>query len=519
MVARFRPLLPRSFGVTHPQRTYLLAVLVAAFLPAWLLAASNRAPGPVPRRTASAVPDSLFKRARITKAKSATACKAALDSAEEKGFDGVDTDVKRLPPDARDTARRQAYLKVGAGYKAAAQICVRRFQLATADSTDVQALIELYSTLGMESRIPAALDRRIVLATTTELRAERMLKAVEWYSRFDSTPGRAGEAEPYVARIDALGDSALVARIEAHAVVARLLSVYHPTDPRARVHADQALALARSLAPDARNKKIHQGRGAYVTAVTTAADEDASNGDYKTALALLNEAIATMGDTATSSEVKDMLRSFRRYALVGTPALPVGGEHWINAPVGTTTMPYRGRVTMLEFTTTWCVWCKKGYPAMRHLAAKYQAQGYHPIFVSLIEGTGMDKPAIVDSELAYDRKHWVDGDSIAFPIAIYDTKVVVRPPPKKDSTSKRDSVSAKADKVETDSAADSTDEERQHRGRPLFFSEYLVDGYPLYYFIDKNGIIRDVELGYSTDMEQRFAGIIERLLAEPGPAQ
>jgi thiol-disulfide isomerase/thioredoxin len=485
-----------------------------ALIPAILLGAQFSERVAARQRTGGGSPDSLFKRAGIRKAKTATACEAALDSASNSAYMQVEADINMLPADARDTASYREYAAITANKKAAAATCARRFKLATADSSDLHALVGLYDNAGMDPQLQAALDRHIALATSTEAKAEALLDAVGHYATYDTTPGRTARAEPYVAQLDALGDSAQGERVEAHAMVSGSRKFYDAADPLAR---SQALSLARALPPEDRTKTYHQGHGAYVAGLTAAAEEDASNGDYKTALAILNEGIANMGDTSKSYEVKGMLSSFRRYALVGTPAPAVTPEHWINAPDGTTTLPYQGHVTMLEFTTTWCHWCKKGYPAMRRLAAKYQSHGYQPMFVSLIEGKGMNKPDTIDAELAYDRKHWVEGDSITFPIAIYDTKFVIVPPSKNDFASKPDSVAGKPLRVPKDSTGDSTRAAApQRREEPIVFKEYLADGYPTYYFIDKNGIIRDIQVGHREDLEQRFAGIIERLLAEAG---
>ena len=502
--------------MTHSRRTCLHAVFATVLVPVTLLAARFPDRGVPRQRAAAAIPDSLFKRAGIAKAKTPKACQDALDSAVSAGYSWVEADSKKRPADARDTASHSGYAAVAAHRKALSATCARKFKMATADSSDLRVLIGLYASAEMEDQLQSALERRIAMATTTEARAQALLDAVSRYVSYDTVPGRTARAEPYVARLDALGDSARKERIQAHATVASSLSFYNATDPLARAHADQALALVRALTPDERADSVHQGREDYVAGIQAAADVDAATGDYKTALAILNEGIATMGDTSRSYNVTQMLAAFRRYALVGTPAPAVTAEHWINAPAGTTTSTYAGRVTLLEFTTTWCGWCKKGYPAMRRLAAKYQSHGYQPMFVSLIEGASMSKSDTVSAELAYDRDHWVKGDSIGFPIAIYDTKVVVVPPPKKDSTSKKDLTAVASTKTSRDSTADSTAKAPPpRRESPTLFKEYLADGYPTYFFVDRNGIIRDVQVGHRVDIEQRFSTIIERLLAEP----
>jgi hypothetical protein len=117
---------------------------------------------------------------------------------------------------------------------------------------------------------------------------------------------------------------------------------------------------------------------------------------------------------------------------------------------------------------------------INRLYEKYGARGFQPTYVSLIEGEVRGKPVTIDEEVAFDRSYWTGEYHTKFPIAIYNTKT-----PEKDKI----------------------------RERPAIFETYGAS-YPTYCFIDKKGTLRYIQVGHSGNIEQRFAEIIEGLLAE-----
>jgi thiol-disulfide isomerase/thioredoxin len=195
--------------------------------------------------------------------------------------------------------------------------------------------------------------------------------------------------------------------------------------------------------------------------------------------------VAAIGDTTSTGKI--LAQQADAYALVGKPAPQLRADRWINAAKGDRTVDFTGKVTMLDFTATWCGACRIAYPALRTLHEQYQPKGLQVMFVGLIEGSvpGVRKmeTATEAEELAYDREVWVEEDSISFPIALLP---VVIPPDYKGRRSELKS--------------------------PPLLDQYAVASYPAYYFIDKKGIVRFVA-GYCNDPGLRFAAVIEKLLA------
>jgi hypothetical protein len=120
---------------------------------------------------------------------------------------------------------------------------------------------------------------------------------------------------------------------------------------------------------------------------------------------------------------------------------------------------------------------------------KYQNKGFQAVFVTYIEGNKEGKDVNLADELAFDRKHWYEEDSIPSSLKIG----VFEPAMKKDTTKGG----------------------RKYE-QPYFSQTYLASGFPTYIFVDDHGIIRHIQVGHSDDVEQRFAGVIEKLTRTMG---
>jgi thiol-disulfide isomerase/thioredoxin len=205
----------------------------------------------------------------------------------------------------------------------------------------------------------------------------------------------------------------------------------------------------------------------------------AERGDVARAKAVISEGIAACPPTS-SAYLKGTLA---RYEMIGKPAPAIATRYWFNAP-GAKNLDFKGKVTLVEFTNTSCGWCKVGYPSLKRLYTRYGSSGFQPVLVSSLYGDVGGEPATAEKELAYDHKYWVEENGIPFSVAILETGV--------DTTGGQ-----------------------VRRTTPSAFTDYILTaGYPAYYMVDKNGIVRYVQLGHRGNLEANFARIIERLSRE-----
>jgi thiol-disulfide isomerase/thioredoxin len=195
---------------------------------------------------------------------------------------------------------------------------------------------------------------------------------------------------------------------------------------------------------------------------------------YRSAIELIG---TRFGDSASG-----LRREVTKYSMIGQPAAPLLAQHWINAPAGRPErVDLEGKVTLVEFTTNWCGWCEKGYPAINKLDDKYRKKGLQVVFLTYLEGTAGGVEMTREEELAYNRKHWVEGFGIDFTIGVVETEA---------------------------------DPEGSRRKDPYFFESYGANGFPTYVFIDRRGIVRYIQSGHRNDLEAKFTKLIEELLAE-----
>ena len=87
---------------------------------------------------------------------------------------------------------------------------------------------------------------------------------------------------------------------------------------------------------------------------------------------------------------------------------------------------YTGKVVLLDFWATWCTPCKSAMPWLNELSAKYEAEGFAVLGISMDEdGWSVVKPFIEKMEIRYPvvlgnkRVAYLYGDVEALPLAFF----------------------------------------------------------------------------------------------------
>jgi thiol-disulfide isomerase/thioredoxin len=345
--------------------------------------------------------------------------------------------------------------------------CTARFDLKTAPDAELASLIELYSLAAQPAAMIAAVDRALTASSLSERdRAAVLLQAVQVGLTEPKGDARNARLEQFVDRLDTLPDTAAFdQKFSAHQ---RMGIYYRSDDIDAGIvkHSTWIIDAAKRCTPDQRK----QYTSAIVSAYLNMAQAWAGQGLTDRALALLRRAPADL------PEIPSVARSVRpdleRLELVGTAAAPITAPRWLNMPAGTTTLDLKGQVTLLEFSATWCVPCKKSYPAVNRLRQKFGSRGFRVVLTTELYGfferEGDLSPA---AEVERDRTYFAS-NHLDVPIAIND-------------------------------GGQSEDPNGLH---------YKVGGIPQIQIIDQHGVIRLISVGYDDNNEATFAKIIEALI-------
>jgi hypothetical protein len=125
-----------------------------------------------------------------------------------------------------------------------ARACSARFSVAETAPDDLQDLFILAVMADNDTLAHATTARRVALATNTTERAAVFQDAIEQYLRAE--PARIVEAEAMAARIDALGTTVQIARLDAHAQLLRYgMSKFN--EPYMRREAERIIELGQEV--------------------------------------------------------------------------------------------------------------------------------------------------------------------------------------------------------------------------------------------------------------------------------
>ncbi|HVZ94404.1 MAG TPA: TlpA disulfide reductase family protein, partial [Phycisphaerales bacterium] len=138
-------------------------------------------------------------------------------------------------------------------------------------------------------------------------------------------------------------------------------------------------------------------------------------------------------------------------AIEGQPAKELMVDHWLNAdPMKIDDL--KGKVVLIDFWATWCMPCRAAVPHTNEIARKYKDQGL--VVVGVCAGKGGEKIKQTAEEL-----------KIEYPVAVDLDNVTV--------------------------------------------NNYMIDGFPDYYLVDRKGILRYADLNNDS-----YEDAIKKLLAE-----
>lgn len=387
-----------------------------------------------------------------------------------------------LRGDVLDTANhRIANSRRSLGAKMASR-CAGAYDAGQVKGAEGHALLDLYI---LSDKIDHARAQAVsMLGSAVLAEKANLLHMLVTRLMPSNVPLPAALAAPYekfTEELDALGPGFKALQLAAHRSFEAAYQ-WDYSNPALATHVRRAYEIVQGMS----TSECAAVRGICSTVYSLAAQLSADSGNFGAANQILTRAIETLPATGTANLVKEL----SRYNLVGKPAPMLIGQYWFNASRGMNRLDFKGKLTILEFTTTWCASCKKGYKVLDGLKSKYGSV-IQPVLVSLIEGrtaftgkvTDMLQQTPLQEELDYDRNYWLNEHKITFPIVILD--------PEKGS--------------------DDNDGLSSLR-RPAIFNSYLVFEYPVYFFIDKQGIIRHVQVGDRWDLKERFANIVNKLL-------
>jgi thiol-disulfide isomerase/thioredoxin len=423
---------------------------------------------------------------------------------------------------------KMSYSQIAVAKRAKAHDCVTVFGKKPRLVRDGPALARLQLIAGDTSAAVATVIRYLLLpAARDSIRAERYVAAIPLLisSRIDSSFIR---ANALTAQLDSMLGASTTTKVIGHG---GMLTYYRAidNDDQMEAHASRIISLAPSLDSASRQRASRL----IILAYTAMAEVYGDRADEKNAVKLLSDgldALADLPDAAPRlSEVRD------RYRLVGTKGVSLVARYWLNGDSlpqegvvhgvavthdtallnvavldsakhdsvahdnvsrdtavhdtsahgntsthdSTTIYDPAGHVTLVQFTAHWCGPCRKSYPAVERLQAKYAARDYHTVFVTNLYGFMGDHEGLTSQEeLDADREYFVNTHDLTFPIGIA---------------------------VSADSQPGNIDANALH---------YKVGGIPHIAVLDHHGSIRMIVIGWDPTSEARLDAMIAALLDE-----
>ena len=408
-------------------------------------------------------------------------------------------DLPPLPAAGADAAALQAVnqqrlalsRQITLDQSAMSQACAAKFTIAGTADADLPDLAQLYldaaagqPATALTTAIGQAKDAMTrAIAVTNQppaVRANTLATAVTVFLREQPpTPERNARLERVVDELDKLPEAYLTQKVNAHLA---LESYYRYDDIDAGIIKHAKWLIETVKVCDVADRKTIAPR--VVTAYINMAEAWAGQGMNDDAIALLRRAPQELSDVPNAATM--VQPEIDRLQLVGTEGAPITAPRWLNMPAGKTTVDYKGKVTLLEFSAHWCVPCKESYPGVNRLREKYGPKGFQVVISTQLYGYFQtERPLDATTEFERDHTYFAE-HGLDVPIAVGD-QVTVK---------------VVDGKVTYVPAKDPND------------VAYRVGGIPQIHLIDKQGRIRLVMVGYDDLNEPRLSKMIEEMLNE-----
>lgn len=196
------------------------------------------------------------------------------------------------------------------------------------------------------------------------------------------------------------------------------------------------------------------------------APDDSTRERYDKIAQLLERRVRSLGDLLS------------RIDMIGRKAPELSFLHVYNAEPATTFAMMQGKVTVLDFWATWCISCVIGYRELGNLYVDYKERGVAIVGVTNLQGQyrdgdsardegSEDEPLAEEREIELTRSY-IEKHRIAWPCGVSST--------------------------------------------PVADTGYKAQGLPTYVILDRDGVIRYVQVGIGKERQMRR--VIEKLLNE-----
>jgi hypothetical protein len=280
--------------------------------------------------------------------------------------------------------------------------------------------------LGDSVALNAAIDRHLAVTSDTSDRAAILSTVFNElaYARSPVAPypRQFAWANIMLARLDAMGPSALLQQLEAHETMAKLMTTVR-FDTTALLREDTVIRRLRTLLPE-------QERG-----VSQALLMDSllvawyrNDPDLKTHVrATMTRELQSV--TKVRPELKELVVASREAnaARIGTPAAPLTGEYWFPSDKPHVA-PEPGKVTLITRMQKGKGQITPDLAMLHRLYDKYHAAGLEIVLVLQTEGhSWASPPQTADDEAKTIAWYFLDHLGLPFTIVIYKTPFTKKP--------------------------------------------------------------------------------------------
>jgi hypothetical protein len=258
-------------------------------------------------------------------------------------------------------------------------------------------------------------------------RAHTYMTAVHAFTNW-RYPDRLPKAEAYLAKLDAMGDSAAMWQYDARS---SLVYAYYMLGRSTEVakHGMRALTLATILPFKARERTVFPQGGTSMYTMTIEALTGRPDGPAQISRlnAILQEATATppelavldSGFVALGKHDEGILRHMRMTsALLGTSGTPLIGSLWLNRPNrdSATMRVDDGKIRLITFATYGCPGCNKTLYDLQRVKAQFPK--LETVWMTYTVGAWANRQVPPAEEAAHLTERFLTRMKIDFPIGI-----------------------------------------------------------------------------------------------------